>query len=489
MDNQSLFDMSTTISPRRTKILATIGPSSSSSELIEQLILAGADGFRLNFSHGSHEYFRPFITIIRDLSKKLERPIAILQDLQGPKIRIGILKDGIPVKLIPGTKFILTTREVEGNEQIISTTYKNLPADVRTGDTILIDDGSIELKVMRTTPTDVETEVIIGGLLKQKKGINLPGVRISAPSMTEKDVQDAKFGAEMDVDYIALSFVRTAPDIMKLRNILNEIHKPEIRVIAKIEKPEAVNNLKEILEASDGVMVARGDLGVELPAERVPLLQKMIIEKANNTARLAITATQMLESMVNNVRPTRAEASDVANAILDGTDVLMLSQETAIGQHPVRTVRTMATIAQYTESDEDVFRYTEHTMPKKLIDFTQAVVHSARSAADVTKAKAMLVFTRSGHTAQLASCQRPQCPIYAFTPYEKTYHKMALVWGTTPILLEEIPNTEEMIRLAEEALLSRKLLQKGDSIVIVSGTHRMTGATNMMKLGRIGEMS
>lgn len=489
MDNQSLFNMSTTSSPRRTKILATIGPSSSSPELIEQLILAGTDGFRLNFSHGSPEYFRPFITIIRDLSKKLERSIAILQDLQGPKIRVGSLKDGIPVKLIPGTKFIVTTREVEGNEQIISTTYKNLPTDVRPGDCILIDDGSLELKVLRTTPTDVETEVVIGGLLKQKKGINLPGIRISAPSMTEKDVQDAKFGAEMDVDYIALSFVRTAPDIMKLRNLLNEVHKPEIRVIAKIEKPEAVKNLREILEASDGVMVARGDLGVELPAERVPLLQKMIIEKANKTARLAITATQMLESMVNNVRPTRAEASDVANAILDGTDVVMLSQETAIGQHPVRAVRTMATIAHYTESDEDVCRYTEHLRPQKLIDFTHAVVHSARTAADVMKAKAMLVFTRSGNTAQLASSQRPQCPIYAFTPYEKTYYKMALVWGVTPILQDEIPNTEEMIRLAEETLLSRKLVQKGDSIVIVSGTHRMTGATNMMKLGRIGETS
>ncbi len=408
-------------------------------------------------------------------------------DLQGPKIRVGALNGGIPVRLIPGARFILTTAEIEGNDKTIGTTYKNLPKDVHPGDCVLIDDGYIELKVVKVTSTEVETEVIIGGLLKEKKGINLPGVLVSAPSMTEKDIQDARHGADWEVDYVALSFVRAAPDVMKLRNFLNEIHKSDVSVIAKIEKPEAVKNLKEILEVSDGVMVARGDLGVELPAEKVPLLQKMIIERANKTDKLVITATQMLESMVNNARPTRAEASDVANAILDGTDVVMLSQETAIGQHPVRAVRTMAKIAQYTESDEDIFRFTEHLRPQKLVDFTQAVVHSARSAADVMKARAMLVFTRSGHTAQLASCQRPQCPIFAFTPHEKTYRAMALYWGVTPILLQEVPDTGEMFRRAEEILVNRKLVQKGDSVVIVSGTHRTTGATNMMKLGRIGE--
>lgn len=474
---------------RRTKILATIGPSSASAKTIEELIHSGVDGFRLNFSHGNHEYFHPLIGLIRDISGRLKKPVAILQDLQGPKIRVGTLEGGKPVKLIPGAKFILTTQEVEGNEQIISTTYKNLPGDVNTDDIVLIDDGSIELRVTKASSTDVETEIVVGGLLREKKGINLPGVKVSAPSLTEKDIQDARYGAEMEVDYIALSFVRTAPDVMQLRNLLNEIRKPEIRIIAKIEKPEAVKNLREILEVSDGVMVARGDLGVELPAEKVPLLQKMIIEKANKIDKLVITATQMLESMVNNVRPTRAEASDVANAILDGTDVVMLSQETAIGQHPVRAARTMAKIAQYTESDEDVFRYTQHLRPQKLVDFTQAVVHSARSAADVMKAEAMLVFTRSGHTARLASSQRPQCPIYCFTPFEKTYRSLALVWGVNSILLDEIPNTEEMFQRAEEILLSRKLLQKGDPVVIVSGTHRMTGATNMMKLGVIGESS
>jgi pyruvate kinase len=473
--------------PRRTKILVTIGPSSDTPEIIEQLIQAGADGFRLNFSHGNEEYFRPLVGIIRTVSRKFEKPVAILVDLQGPKIRVGNLKEGKPVKLIPGTKFIVTTREVEGNEQIISTNYENLPQDVRPGDNILVDDGSIELKVVKVSPTDVETEVVVGGLLKEKKGINLPGVRVSVPSLTDKDAQDARAGAEMGTDYIALSFIRGASDILRLRSLLDEINKSEIRIIAKIEKPEAVKNLREILDASDGVMVARGDLGVELPAERVPLIQKMIIEKANRTHKLVITATQMLESMVTNVRPTRAEASDVANAILDGTDVVMLSQETAIGQHPVRTVRTMATIAQYTESDEEVFRYTEHLRPQKLIDFTHAVVHCARSASEIMKAKAMLVFTRTGQTAQLASSQRPQCPIFAFVPNDRIYQAMALFWGITPVLLTEVANTEEMIRRAEEILLDRKLVQKGDIIVIVSGTHRMTGATNMMKLGRIGE--
>jgi pyruvate kinase len=474
---------------RRTKILATIGPSSHTPQMIQELILTGADGFRLNFSHGSHEYFHPLIGIIRDLSARLGKPVAILQDLQGPKIRVGKLKNGIPVKLIPGAKFVITTRDVEGNDQIISTTYQGLPKDVRHGDVILIDDGSFELKVVNVKSTDVETEVIIGGLLKEKKGINLPGVKVSASSLTEKDIQDARFGAAMDVDYIALSFVRTAPDIQRLKELLHEVNKPDIRIIAKIEKPEAIDNLQEILNASDGVMVARGDLGVELPAEKVPLLQKMIIEKANKSNRLVFTATQMLESMVNHARPTRAEASDVANAILDGTDGVMLSGETAIGQYPIQATRTMATIAGYTETEGDVFQHAERIRPKTSTDFTQAVVHSARSAADVLKAVAMIVFTRSGQTAFLASCQRPRCPIYCFTPYEKTRNILSLVWGVHPILLEEVSNTEEMFRHAQDILLNRNLVQKGDPIVIVSGTHRMTGATNMMKLGRIGESS
>jgi pyruvate kinase len=470
---------------RRTKILSTLGPASSTGPIIEQLALAGADGFRLNFSHGDHQTFRQLTQTIREISRKLEKPIAILQDLQGPKIRVGPLKDHAPVELVPGAKFILTTEDVEGTDQIVSTTYIGLPKDVRPGDKILLDDGTIELRVVNVTDTSVETEVITGGTLREKKGINLPGVNVSEPSMTEKDYVDARFGIELQVDYIALSFVRTAWDVLCLKNLLNE-HQSDIRVIAKIEKPEAVNNLKEILEVSEGVMVARGDLGVEMAAEKVPLLQKMIIEKANKAEKLVITATQMLESMVHNSRPTRAEASDVANAILDGTDVVMLSGETAVGSYPVKSVETMALIAQYTESDDEIFSYNEHIRPHKLTNFTHAIVHSARAAVIEMKAKAMIVITQSGLTAQLASCQRPPCPIFAFTTQQRTYQHLALVWGVYPVVFAELNSTEAIIKRAEEILLERKAIQRGDVVVIVSGTNPVRGATNMMKIERIG---
>lgn len=474
---------------RKTKILATLGPTSDSPEMIQQLIEAGVNGFRLNFSHKGYGYFQPLIGLIRTISKRLEMPVAILQDLQGPKIRVGSLKDGKPVRLIPGAKLVLTTREVEGNDMQVPTTYAGLPGDVRPGNKILLDDGNLELQVVKVSGTDVETEVIVGGDLKEHKGINLPGIVVSAPSMTEKDLKDARFGAEMGVDYIALSFVRTASDVSRLRALLNEVRHSEIKIIAKIEKPEAVKNLSEILDVSDGVMVARGDLGVEVSAEKVPMLQKMIIEKANKAEKLVITATQMLESMVTSARPTRAEASDVANAILDGTDVVMLSQETAVGAHPVKAVKTMSAIAEYTESDYEVFQYTQHLRSQKVVTFTHAMVHAARSAAEVLKAKAILVLTQSGSTAQLASSQRPECPIFGFSPLEKAYHQMALVWGVSPVFSDFIPNVETMMKRAEDLLLEAKVVQKGDVVVIVAGTNPTRGATNMMKIERIGEQS
>jgi pyruvate kinase len=470
---------------KRTKILATLGPASEERPMIEQLILGGADGFRLNFSHGTHESFYPLFDRIRLLAAHHYRPVSILQDLQGPKIRIGLLENHEPVLLEPGKPLVITTRDITGNRDIVSTTYQGLPDDVRAGDTILLDDGAIELKALAVNGTEVGTEVVTGGLLKERKGMNLPGVNISAPSLTEKDIVDAKFGVEMSVDYIALSFVRSARDVITLKNLLNDWNHPEIKVIAKIEKPEAVKNLQEILEVSDGVMVARGDLGVEMPAEKVPLIQKMIIERANKAEKMVFTATQMLESMVTNIRPTRAEASDVANAILDGTDVVMLSQETAIGKHPVKAVRTMASIAKYTESDEEIFSYTEHIRPQKLTNFTHGIVHSARAASIQMKAKAIMVFTESGTTARLASCQRPPCPIYAFTPIESTYRQLALVWGVFPFLFDPISSTDEMIRKGVEILTHSGEVQKGDVIIIVSGTNPVPGATNMMKIERI----
>ncbi len=454
--------------------------------MIERLIVAGADGFRLNFSHGSHEFFRPIIQLIRNASARLSRPVAILQDLQGPKMRVGTLKDGKPVALIPGARFIVTTRAVEGNDQIISTTYKKLTSDVRSGDRILIDDGAIELRVLNASDTDVKTEVVSGGMLDEKKGINLPGTQISEESVTEKDLQDARFGIEMGTDYIALSFVRTASDILLLRQKLGDALPRDVHIIAKIEKPEAVKNLKEILNVSDGVMVARGDLGVEMALEKVPLIQKRIIEQANQAEKLVITATEMLDSMIDHTRPTRAEASDVANAILDGTDVVMLSEETAAGHYPEKAVSTMASIALYTETDEEVCRRIERIRPQRPTHFTHAIVHSARAAAEMMKARAILVLTQSGMTAQLASSQRPDCPIYAFTPSERVYRQLALVSGVTPVLLD-VTAPDQALKRAEEILLEWNLAEKGDVVVVVSGAHPVPGATNMMKLGRIGD--
>jgi pyruvate kinase len=469
---------------RRTKILATLGPASDTPERIERLIHAGADGFRLNFSHGDHNYFLPLVESVRQISARINKPVAILQDLQGPKIRTGKLAEGKPVHLIPGSKFIITTRRMEGNSMIVSTSYQGLPQDVKPGDRILVDDGAIELKALRVQDTDVETEVIIGGMLNEKQGINLPGVNVSAPSLTDKDYSDAILGKQLSVDYVALSFVRSAADVHKLREVLGQ---SDNKIIAKIEKAEAIKNLTEILEASDGVMVARGDLGVELPAERIPLLQKMIIEQANRSEKLVITATEMLESMVDRARPTRAEASDVANAILDGTDVLMLSQETAAGLYPDKAVKTMAAIAEFTESDEDVFRNTERIRPQHLVNFTHAIVHSARRAAEVMKTKAILVFTQSGYTAELLSCQRPPCTIFAFTPSQRVLQLLSLVWGVYPIRLDTATDSNAMVQQAEQKLMELNLLNKGDEVVIVSGTQPARGATNMMKMSRVGQ--
>lgn len=470
---------------RKTKILATLGPSSEETKIIEKMILGGADGFRLNFSHGSHDYFRPLIERIRSASAKTNKPISILQDLQGPKIRTGLLKNHQPVYLEAGKIVAITTDEVEGTASEISTNYSGMPDDLKVGDPVLIDDGAIELKVTDIEKNRVTAEVVTGGWLNEKKGINLPGSQISAPSLTEKDIADARFGVEMKVDYIALSFVRSGWDVLALKNLVNEWNYPDVKIIAKIEKPEAVKNIKEIMDAADGIMVARGDLGVEVPAERVPLIQKRLIDRANKSEKLAITATQMLESMVHNVRPTRAEASDVANAIFDGTDVLMLSQETAVGEHPVRSVATMASIARYTESDDELFTNIDLRRPQQLVTFTHGVVHSARAAAVEMKAKAIMVFTQSGTTANLASSQRPPCPIYAFTPLERTYRQLALVWGVYPIIFQSSSSTDDMFKRAEELLLASGAVQKGDVVVIVSGTNPVRGATNMMKIERV----
>lgn len=469
---------------RKTKIVATIGPASSSPKIIDELLLAGANVFRLNFSHGTQEEHRAVISDIRGAALRLDLPVAILLDLRGPKIRTGLLEKG-SIELKQGQMITITTEEIKGNERVISTTYKALPKDVKPGDRILIDDGLMEVKVKAVSGALVDCEVVYGGILKESKGMNLPGVNVSAPSLSEKDISDLDFGLSQGVDYIALSFVRKVSDVVDLKDYLRE-HGADIPVIAKIEKPEALENLEAIIEESDGIMVARGDLGVELSPEEVPIAQKKMISMANAAGKAVITATQMLESMINNPRPTRAEASDVANAVFDGTDALMLSGETAVGKYPVKAVEMMAKIA--VEAEGPAFK--QHLVRRKKeapSSFSQAVAFASFAAAGELHARAVVVFSQTGSTARLVSKLRPSTPIVAFTPLEETKRRLSLIWGVQPFCIEFGGHTDEMICRGEAAMLNNGLAEMGDTIVVVSGTKvGMRGATNMMKIDKIG---
>ena len=465
---------------RRTKIVATLGPSSRTEEQITQLAQAGMDVARLNFSHGDHATYSDVIRLLRQISIKLNRPLAILQDLQGPKIRTGKLQDGEPVELQEGQEFVITTDELAGNAQRVSTTYESLPQDCTPGDRILLSDGLIELRVINTTATDVITEVVSGGRLREKQGINLPGVKVSAPAMTEKDREDLLFGLHEGVDYIALSFVRRAADV--------ELVKQEIAaagyktpVISKIEKPEAVANIEEIVAISDGIMVARGDLGVELPPEQVPLIQKRIIQVANQAGVPVITATQMLESMIVNPRPTRAEASDVANAILDGTDAVMLSGETANGDYPVEAVAMMARIAEVTE--KDLVSRVVPMRDRAENSYSHAIGHAACSIAESINITAIVAFTSSGYTARLVARDRPRVPIIAMTHEYDVYHRLALLWGTQPLLCPFVSRLDDLSNLARAIMIERDVIKPGDSVVITGG-HPLAvrGTTNFLKI-------
>lgn len=475
---------------RRTKIVATIGPATANPEMLERLMLAGVNVIRLNLSHGTHEGHARIVEMVRSLSESLERPIGILLDLQGPKIRTGQLKDGNPVELVAGEEVILTVRDVPSEKGIISTNYKALPGDAKEGNRILLNDGMIELQVLGVNGEDIRCRVVYGGLLGARKGINLPDVAVSISSLTEKDMEDLRFGVEQKVDYVALSFVRKAEDIEELRKIAHEMG-ADIPIIAKIEKPEAVKNLDAILAVTDGVMVARGDLGVEVSPEAVPALQKRIIRLANAEGKMVITATQMLESMITNPRPTRAEASDVANAIWDGTDAVMLSAETASGSYPVEAVETMARItleAEGTLPPRDRRRYPMKHDEDHHFAYTQAVTSAACAVSDELEAKAIVAFTQSGATARLIAKQRPKSPVIAFTPIVETYRRLSLVWGVIPKMIGLAHDTDEMVARAEDALLDSKLVAEGETVVIISGTTTgMRGATNMMKVDRLGD--
>jgi pyruvate kinase len=466
---------------RRTKIVATVGPATSERPMLEKLVKAGMDVARINCSHADHASVSRVIEDLRSISQELDKPLGILLDLSGPKIRTATLAGDVPVNLYAGQKFVLTNRKIEGTGTMVATNYPRLSLEVKAQDTILLDDGLIELQVLDTSDTDVVCEVVNGGLLKNKKGINLPGVRLSIPALTEKDKADLFLGLQHDVDYVALSFVRDPEDVVGLKQLIGD-HWPPVSVIAKLEKPEALEHLDEILDVADGVMIARGDLGVELPPERVPPAQKLITKKANAKGKPVITATQMLESMITNPRPTRAEASDVANAIFDGTDAVMLSGESASGKYPIEAVRMMDRIATVAEASIDY----ETLRKSELTSSAHAIAHAACDMAVDIKAKAVAAFTKTGSTARMISQFRPPTPIIALTQHIHVYRQMALIWGVTPLMLTEVSDSESTLAMVEETLLKRGMVASGDNIVITGGLPiAARGAANFVKLSTI----
>lgn len=466
----------------KTKIVCTIGPASNSYEKIEKLIQGGMDVARLNFSHGSHEEHRQVIENIRQASLKTNEPVAILQDLGGPKIRIGKIEKG-PIFLKENSSFILTNREVPGNEQRVSVTFPSLPQKVKKGDRIFLADGTLELKVKELTPTDITCKIVKGGKLNSHKGINIPNISMDISSLTEKDYQDILFGIKNKVDFIGLSFVRNAKDVLRARKILKENGAEDISLIAKIEKKEAINNLNEIIETSDGIMIARGDLGVEIPLENVPLVQKDIIKRCNFVGKPVITATQMLMSMVSGPRPTRAEVTDVANAILDGTDAVMLSEETAIGNYPLEAVETMNKIALRVEKAIDYKKIlSERSLSVKPTN-PDAISHATCQVALDLKAKAIVTFTLSGSTARMVSRYRPPVPIIAASTQNSTVRKLALSWGVYPFKSDELENTDDMIEKSKKIALATGLVEKGNKIIITAGIpFKVPGTTNLLKV-------
>ena len=468
---------------RHSKIVCTIGPATRSPRMIRKLIAAGMDVARLNFSHGTHQEHAQSIAMLRDAAAEHKKPLAILADLQGPKIRTGALAGGGTVLLRGGQKFVITTAKVLGDSTRVNTTFYPLPREVKSGDRILLSDGLIEMRVEKTTRSEVICQVINGGILGEHKGINLPGVKLHVPAITEKDRVDLRFALAHGADYIAASFVRRPEDVHLAKELVRRAKK-DTPVIVKLEKPEAIENLEQILPVSDGVMVARGDLGVEMNPEQVPVVQKNIIARAREFRRPVITATQMLESMTENPRPTRAEASDVANAIFDGTDAVMLSAETATGRYPVETVGMMARIIEAAESSIHEFpRPAGQERLKVAETVAELVCHASREL----HMKLIAVFTHSGFTARLISRYRPLVPIVAFSPEADTRRRMALLWGVTPRSIVDIKKIDALPGLAEKRLLEERLARKGDVIAIVAGTPMgVRGTTNIVKFHVIG---
>jgi pyruvate kinase len=468
---------------RRAKIVCTLGPATSSAEHIRELVRAGMDVARLNLSHGDHAGHERIYHDIRRASDAESRAVGILADLQGPKIRTGRFADG-PVELASGATFTITTRDVPGNATEVGTTYSGLPGDVTVGDRILVDDGKIALVAIEITGTDVVCTVVEGGPLSNNKGINLPGVAVSVPALSEKDRDDLRWALRTRVDMIALSFVRSADDIHDVHAIMDD-EGVRLPVIAKVEKPQAVDNLDEIIRAFDGVMVARGDLGVEMPLEEVPLVQKRACEIARRRAKPVIVATQVLESMIENSRPTRAEASDAANAVLDGADALMLSGETSVGKHPFAAVRTMARIIENTE-DEGMHRI--RPLGVRPSSKAGAVTAAAADIGDLLGVKYLITFTSSGSSGRTLARVRPRIPMLAFTPHQATRSQLALTWGVETFLVEDTRHTDEMAMQVDEVLLSTGRVIEGELVVIVAGSPPgIPGSTNALRVHRIGD--
>ena len=472
---------------RRAKIVATLGPSSSSPDVFRKLVRAGLDVARLNFSHGTHEQKAELIRMVRTIAEEEHKPICILADLQGPKIRTSKLTDHKPVQLVAGEKLTITPRDILGTDKIVSTTFKTLAENLEPGSRILLSDGLIELHVDHIDGADVICEIVNGGMLGENKGINLPGIAVKVPSLTEKDEEDLVFAVEQGVDAFAVSFVRTADDVRHVRRRLDAL-KSDIWIVAKLEKPQAVEHLDSILEAADGIMVARGDLGVEVPPEKVPAIQKHIIRRAAEYRKPVITATQMLESMIENPRPTRAEASDVANAIYDGTDAVMLSGETAAGKYPVETVAMMAKIVAETEHqirlDPPPRRHMEQATRLSVAEtICECMAHSAEDL----ELGAIAIFTETGSTARVLSKYRPDPPIFALSPYQKVVQRDMLLWGTFPLLCPHARDTDRLVSIAEEMLEEHGYVQGGQIVGIVAGTRTKSGATNFMRLHMIGD--
>jgi pyruvate kinase len=468
---------------RHSKIVCTIGPASRSPRMIDDLLRAGMDVARLNFSHGTHEEHAKNISVLRAAAVKHQKPIAILADLQGPKIRTGPLAGGGPVLLRAGQQFVITTQKILGDSTRVNTTFTPLPREVHRGDRILLSDGLIELRVVQVRDRQVICEVVNGGALGEHKGINLPGVKLRVPAMTPKDRADLIFALKHGADYIAVSFVRRPEDVALAKRLIRRAGK-DTPVIAKLEKPEAIENLDAILRAADGVMVARGDLGVEMNPERVPVVQKAIIARAREFRRPVITATQMLESMTENPRPTRAEASDVANAIFDGSDAVMLSAETASGKYPVEAVNMMARIIE--EAEASIREFPRPAMQEQL-KVAETVAELVCHASRELHMKLIAVFTHSGFTARLVSRYRPLVPIVAFSPEAETRRRMALIWGVFPRNIQDVQKVDGLAPVAEKRLLQERLVRQGDVIGIVAGTPMgIRGTTNFMKFHVIG---